>query len=79
MENLYGRILIPVASRTEVTICKEDIWNMLAALRIGTAKEYSTPDPELDVSDVVLSFSGTWNTKCNLGNDQERILQGLKV
>ena len=28
---------------------------MFAATRTGTAKKYSTPDPELDVSDAVLA------------------------
>ena len=39
--------LQPEDQGEEVTICKEDIWNILAALRAGTAKEHSTPDPVL--------------------------------
>ena len=38
--------LQPEDQKEEVTICKEDIWNMLAVLRAGSAKEHSTPDPD---------------------------------
>ena len=40
----------------ETTIGKENTWNMLAVLRTVIAKEHSTPDPALDVSDKVLAL-----------------------
>ena len=45
---------MPEVGEEEMT-CKEARLNMLAALRTVVERKYSAPDPELDVSDVVIA------------------------